>query len=563
MDKSGASRVVIVDDMVINRMIIASLLSSNGVASDQAESGRECLELVEKNDYDLILLDHRMPDFDGVDTLMALKDIFQKKGREIPVICHTTEEGRKNINLYKAAGFADVLIKPIDPKQLAEVLMTYLPEEKEIVEEEIEDEEPMIGEYPEDADELDKLPLWLKRVPHIDLVKGIENCGSAEDYLDALYVFYSSIEEKRDDIVNFKGNKEWTMYKLSVHSLKSIARLVGARDVAALAKKLEDAAGEMDIETINEYTKELLEAYTKFSDYLEPLLEDDIIKELIRASNEAEQEKKEPERIYDKSHTVLYIRPKHGIVIKGVEKSLKEADYQIISVGDEPDEIISYRDRADIVLYHPVSGDESHIMITMNLLSEICTDDSKILLLIGDKADIEIARRANGYNLVTEVYTRPVKMEKFIEDIKGYSMLLEEYSRRKTIFLVDDDPDYTAIVSKWLSKSYDIAAFNEGEELIKGLGASKPDLILMDYEMPNLDGYDLMKRIRLDEDMKSIPVIFLTGKNDKEHVFKILNYKPDGYLLKSSQKENLLDSIERFFKETMYRRALDKDFEGM
>lgn len=142
-------------------------------------------------------------------------------------------------------------------------------------------------------------------------------------------------------------------------------------------------------------------------------------------------------------------------------------------------------------------------------------------------------------------------------------MLLEEYSRRKTIFLVDDDPDYTAIVSKWLSKCYDIAAFNEGEELIKGLGASKPDLILMDYEMPNLDGYDLMKRIRLDEDMKSIPVIFLTGKNDKEHVFKILNYKPDGYLLKSSQKENLLDSIERFFKETMYRRALDKDFEGM
>ena len=122
MEKES-SRVIIVDDMVINRMIISSLLAGNGIKADQAESGRECIELCKKNDYDLILLDHRMPEFDGVDTLVALKDIFKDKGRDVPVICHTTEEGRKNINLYKAAGFADVLIKPIDPKQLADVLI--------------------------------------------------------------------------------------------------------------------------------------------------------------------------------------------------------------------------------------------------------------------------------------------------------------------------------------------------------------------------------------------------------------------------------------------------------
>ena len=71
--ESTSSRVLIVDDMPINRMILASLLATNGVPSDQVESGRECLALCQKRDYDLILLDHRMPDFDGVDTLIALK----------------------------------------------------------------------------------------------------------------------------------------------------------------------------------------------------------------------------------------------------------------------------------------------------------------------------------------------------------------------------------------------------------------------------------------------------------------------------------------------------------
>ncbi len=114
--ENKASRVLIVDDMFANRIILSSLLASRGITSDQVETERECIELCENNDYDLILLDHRMPDLDGVDTLVRLKEIFKTKKKKTPVVCHTTEEGRKNINLYKAAGFADVLIKPIDPK---------------------------------------------------------------------------------------------------------------------------------------------------------------------------------------------------------------------------------------------------------------------------------------------------------------------------------------------------------------------------------------------------------------------------------------------------------------
>ena len=90
------SRVLIVDDMRINRIVLASILATHGIISDQAESGLECIELCKENDYDLVLLDHRMPELDGVDTLVRLKELFKERGKDVPIICHTTEEGRSN-----------------------------------------------------------------------------------------------------------------------------------------------------------------------------------------------------------------------------------------------------------------------------------------------------------------------------------------------------------------------------------------------------------------------------------------------------------------------------------
>ena len=275
MDNS-VSKVLIVDDMPINRMVLASLLATNKVSSDQVESGMECLKLCRENDYDLILLDHRMPELDGVDTFVMLKEIFKEKGREVPVVCHTVENAQSNINLYKAAGFADVLIKPIDPKQLSSVLMTYLPE-KDVVsiqEEELLVREETLEHEPEDMDvrdELDKLPMWLNTVPHIDLVAGVANCETAEDYVDALYIFYSSIEEKSGEIENALLNEDWTMFTLYVHSLKSIAGLVGARDLSEHAKELESASKERQINTVKNVTPTMLSEYRRFIDLLSPI----------------------------------------------------------------------------------------------------------------------------------------------------------------------------------------------------------------------------------------------------------------------------------------------------
>ena len=561
--KSNAAHVLIIDDMPVNRMILSSLLASRGVVSDQADGGLKCLDMVRARDYDLILLDHRMPDMDGVDTLVQLKGIFREKGRTIPVICHTTEEGRKNINLYKAAGFADVLIKPFDPEQLSDIIMTYLPQTSDnpgadrSVKDDKQSELKISLNDEEIKDELDKLPLWLKIVPHIDLDAGIKSCGSAEDYIDALYVFRSSIDEKSEEIESYAESSDWTMFRLAVHSLKSMARLVGVRTLGALAEDMESRADNKDYNGIKDRINELLIEYRRFGKLLEPLTEDEDIRNIMDDAAQKAYEMQQSAAPEDHSRSVLFIRSGQGIAAKGIEKNLNDRGFSVISVPDSPDAIINHRFDADIIVYYPTTGEDSHIGITMNLLGELCQDDSKLLCLTGDVNDIDAAMDSKGAGRVSHTYPRPVDPAVFMDDMEYYAELLGEYHRMKTIFVVDDDPDYRSVIARWLTPHYSVSVFSSAMEMIDGLKTVHPDLILLDYEMPGMDGHEVIGKLRNDPETNMIPIIFLTGKNDRDHVFSILHYKPDGYLLKSLSRESLIDSIDRFFSESLFQMSLN------
>ena len=89
-----------------------------------------------------------------------------------------------------------------------------------------------------------------------------------------------------------------------------------------------------------------------------------------------------------------------------------------------------------------------------------------------------------------------------------------------------------------------------GLQAIKWLGKNKADLILLDYEMPVTNGPQVLEMLRSDEETRSIPVIFLTGRGDKESVMSVLALKPDGYLLKNIDKDELLEKLNLFFAHT-------------
>lgn len=101
-----------------------------------------------------------------------------------------------------------------------------------------------------------------------------------------------------------------------------------------------------------------------------------------------------------------------------------------------------------------------------------------------------------------------------------------------------------------LEDTYEVALAISGAQAMTSIGKKRPDLILLDYEMPVCDGKMTLEMIRADEELTSIPVVFLTAINNRENIEAVLKLKPAGYFLKPPVKERLLQEIEKILNET-------------
>lgn len=118
----------------------------------------------------------------------------------------------------------------------------------------------------------------------------------------------------------------------------------------------------------------------------------------------------------------------------------------------------------------------------------------------------------------------------------------------KKILIVDDSPILLRNMKAVLEEKYTVFLATSGEQAIKFIPRKKPDLILLDYEMPGWDGKKTYEILKAEEDTKDIPVIFLTGKADKVHIYSALETRPAGYILKPPDRDRLFDSIEETLK---------------
>ena len=121
--------------------------------------------------------------------------------------------------------------------------------------------------------------------------------------------------------------------------------------------------------------------------------------------------------------------------------------------------------------------------------------------------------------------------------------------QRHTILLVDDDEDFLALASRWLKADYTVAALRSGQKALQYLEGDRPDLVLLDYEMPEMDGPAVLERIRAMPGLRSLPVVFLTGTDDRENIKRAEDLRPEGFLLKTMGKKGLLMGIEAFFHQ--------------
>lgn len=156
----------------------------------------------------------------------------------------------------------------------------------------------------------------------------------------------------------------------------------------------------------------------------------------------------------------------------------------------------------------------------------------------------------------TEQFTRlirPITNEDILDaickilNVTYKDNMIIDNAARKLILLVDDDGMQLRALNGMLKDKYDIRMATSGMQALTLIGKKKPDLIFLDYEMPVCDGRMTLEMIRELEEAKDIPVVFLTGVNDKEHIQAVLKLKPSGYLLKPAEPELIFGIIDKIF----------------
>lgn len=145
-----------------------------------------------------------------------------------------------------------------------------------------------------------------------------------------------------------------------------------------------------------------------------------------------------------------------------------------------------------------------------------------------------------------------IEEDKALEEVEKYLKAQAKKSAKKKILLVDDSATIRQMIETLLDKDYEITLVESGISAIRTITLNRPDLILLDYEMPVCDGRQTLEMLRSEKNFADIPVIFLTGRSDPESVKKVMSLNPEGYLLKYLKPEEIKQKIDAFFtqKET-------------
>ncbi len=243
------ARVLVVDDNSMNLTVFQSLLKRTRMGITTADSGKRCLELVKKEHYHVIFMDHMMPEMDGIETLHEIQKLSDFPNKDTPVIALTANALSGAREGYLKEGFADFLTKPIDGDLLEQTVERYLPQAL------VRRTQPA-GEEPESiklrADYKDYLQYG------ISIENGLAHAKDDMDmYLELVRMFIWE-RGKQDSMRQFLQEQNMKDYAIWVHGLKGNARTLGAERLADLAYEHEKQSKAGNAEYVNACWEELL-----------------------------------------------------------------------------------------------------------------------------------------------------------------------------------------------------------------------------------------------------------------------------------------------------------------
>lgn len=252
------ARVLVVDDNIINLKVAVGLMRPYHMQVLTADSARAAISMLRSKDFDIVFMDHMMPEMDGVEATREIRKMEGSYYKNLPIIALTANAVNGVRDMYIEEGLNDFIAKPIELSALDRVLKTWLPRELIQAPSRRSDRMPQ-KEQKKAAEKKPEEKIGLLSAETGAFYTG----GDTDAYREILEIYVRKAKEKNDYIRKLFGEKDWKNYVIEVHALKSSSLTVGSKPLSELAKELELACKAGNYSLIEEKNGAMLEMYEK------------------------------------------------------------------------------------------------------------------------------------------------------------------------------------------------------------------------------------------------------------------------------------------------------------
>jgi CheY-like chemotaxis protein len=259
--------VLIVDDISTNLQVAKELMAPYKMEIHTCTRGVDAIERTKKNCYDIIFLDHMMPEMDGMETAEAIRKLYKndESYQGPPIVMLTANAGPEQKDVFLRNGIDDLLEKPIEIKKLDALLERWIPKEKQI-----------LPSQNQDNNTGSSAPYVFYKtidIPKVNVLSGLNNTGgSMEVYMNILSNFYHEAKDHAEQIKQAAETDNVSLYTILIHGLKGSAGSIGADEFSSFANHIEEEISKGDVTVIPTKTGELLENLHTLTDNIYTVL---------------------------------------------------------------------------------------------------------------------------------------------------------------------------------------------------------------------------------------------------------------------------------------------------
>lgn len=248
------------------------------------------------------------------------------------------------------------------------------------------------------------------------------------------------------------------------------------------------------------------------------------------------------------NEVVYFIGNDKTFMVNALTDGIKREGLECKVIPLESGAIGAHMNEDAVFLLH-VDEDVVQNKIMLNYLCSACDGCNLKLFVIGYPEFINRTRTFIPQKYIWGCLEQPISAKDIVDRINNMDKPVVEKEEKKHILVIDDSGPTLHAVKGWLEPEYKVSIVDSAKSGLEYLSKILPDLVLLDYEMPGQSGPEVLEIIRNDRKTAKLPVIFLTAKDDRDSVSKVIDLKPQGYILKALPPEKIVAMIDEFFEK--------------